>query len=194
MRLSLSVSALAALLCVSAQAQAEISSASEQPALQQSQLAIKDYASTLKSALESAMQNGGPMAAVSVCHTEAPLIGQEMSKKYGVEIHRTSLKPRQTPPQDWEKPILTQFNAEKAVGKPIDEIVWHRAVDVNGERELRLMKAIPTGEVCLTCHGTAVAPALLQKIKSLYPHDQAVGYKLGDIRGAFSVTAPIKHN
>jgi hypothetical protein len=192
MRLSVSVSALATLLCVCVQAQAATPSVSEQHALQQAQLSIKDYAATLKSALETAMKNGGPMAAVAVCHTQAPLIGQEMSKKYGVEIHRTSLKPRQTRPQDWEKPILAQFNAEKAAGKPIDEIVWHQTVDVHGVRELRLMKAIPTGEVCLTCHGTAVAPELMQKIKSLYPHDQAVGYQLGGIRGAFSVTASVE--
>jgi hypothetical protein len=47
------------------------------------------------------------------------------------------------------------------------------------------MKAIPTGAVCLTCHGTEVKPEVLTKIKELYPNDKATGYQEGDIRGAF---------
>jgi hypothetical protein len=70
--------------------------------------------------------------------------------------------------------------------------VWHQALTVDGQPTLRLMKAIPTDEVCLTCHGTHVAPSVLEKIRSLYPHDEAIGYEKGDIRGAFSVTAAIR--
>jgi hypothetical protein len=49
------------------------------------------------------------------------------------------------------------------------------------------MKAIPTGEVCLKCHGTQIAPEVSQVLASLYPEDRATGYKEGDIRGAFVV-------
>lgn len=52
-----------------------------------------------------------------------------------------------------------------------------------------VMKAIGTEEVCLTCHGAAIAPAVLEKIQALYPDDKATGFGLGDIRGAFSVSA-----
>lgn len=163
----------------------------EQATMQKSKAAIQEYATTLKAALQKAMKAGGPMAAIPVCHTEAPKIAQEVGVKYGLDIHRTSLKPRATPPLPWEKTVLEQFEAEKKAGKPIGKIVWHQTVDVDGKQQLRLMKAIPTGEVCLTCHGTHVAPAVLSKIKSLYPHDEATGYQLGDIRGAFSVTASL---
>ncbi|OZB35480.1 MAG: hypothetical protein B7X44_09805 [Halothiobacillus sp. 15-55-196] len=173
-------------LAESAQAQM-----SEQTAMQKSQAAIKEYATTLKAALQTAMKAGGPMAAIPVCHTQAPQIAAQVGKKYDLEIHRTSLKPRAIAPQPWEKTVLEQFEVEKDAGKPIGKIVWHKTVDENGQKELRLMKAIPTGEVCLTCHGTNVAPAVLSKIKSLYPNDEATGYKLGDIRGAFSVTAAL---
>jgi hypothetical protein len=30
------------------------------------------------------------------------------------------------------------------------------------------------------------------RLETLYPHDQAMGYKEGDIRGAFSITQPLK--
>ncbi|MBD3815605.1 MAG: DUF3365 domain-containing protein [Halothiobacillus sp.] len=184
------LSVFAALALSPLAVQADMSE-SEQAAMQKSQAAIKEYATTLKAALQTAMKAGGPMAAIPVCHTQAPQIAAQVGKKYDLEIHRTSLKPRATPPQPWEKTVLEQFEVEKDAGKPIGKIVWHKTVEVDGQKELRLMKAIPTGAVCLTCHGTNVAPAVLSKIKSLYPKDEATGYKLGDIRGAFSVTASL---
>jgi hypothetical protein len=53
------------------------------------------------------------------------------------------------------------------------------------------MKAIPTAAVCLVCHGETVEGALGEKIKALYPQDRATGYRLGDIRGAFTITQPL---
>jgi hypothetical protein len=50
------------------------------------------------------------------------------------------------------------------------------------------MKAIPTGEVCQTCHGVEIAPPVSAKIRELYPQDQAIGFKTGDLRGAFTIT------
>ncbi len=53
------------------------------------------------------------------------------------------------------------------------------------------MKAVPTGKVCLSCHGETVAPEVEQKLAELYPDDKARGYKEGDIRGAFVVVKPL---
>ena len=55
---------------------------------------------------------------------------------------------------------------------------------------VRYMKAIPTGPVCLTCHGEEIAPEVEESLRTAYPHDRALGYGLGDIRGAFSITWP----
>ena len=51
------------------------------------------------------------------------------------------------------------------------------------------MKAIPTDGLCLQCHGTAIPAEVADKLAELYPHDKAVGYREGDIRGAFVVTS-----
>jgi len=114
-----------------------------------------------------------------------------MSEKYGVDIHRTSLKPRATPPVAWEMAVLEGFAQQKADGKPVGELVWKEVVEVDGKPTLRMMKAIGTEEVCLTCHGAAINPAVLEKIQALYPDDKATGFMLGDIRGAFSVNVPL---
>lgn len=182
------VALLTLVMLVPLAAQAE---APEQAALQKSQEAMKEFGMTLKATLQAAMKEGGPMNAIPICHSEAPKIAQQMSEKYGVDIHRTSLKPRATPPVAWEMAVLEGFARQKADGKPVGELVWKEVVEVDGKPTLRMMKAIGTEEVCLTCHGAAINPAVLEKIQALYPDDKATGFMLGDIRGAFSVNVPL---
>ncbi len=49
------------------------------------------------------------------------------------------------------------------------------------------MKAIPIQEPCMLCHGEVLSSAVKEKINDLYPQDQATGYTLGQIRGAFTI-------
>ena len=39
--------------------------------------------------------------------------------------------------------------------------------------------------LCATCHGESVEPALLARIRERYPEDQAVGFRVGELRGLF---------
>ena len=54
--------------------------------------------------------------------------------------------------------------------------------------EFRFMKAQGTETLCLTCHGSELSKDTKAALKQHYPEDQATGYSLGDIRGAFSLT------
>jgi hypothetical protein len=45
---------------------------------------------------------------------------------------------------------------------------------------------------CLKCHGENLDPKVAAKLDALYPHDQARGYKAGDVRGAFTVRQPMQ--
>jgi len=154
--------------------------------------AAQTFGKTLKGELQAAMKAGGPMAAVSVCNERAPEIAAQLSEETGFTLRRTSLKPRATEPTSWERAVLEDFQTRRADGESPKSIEWHEVANVDGERRLRYMKAIGTDGVCLTCHGTNVDPALKAKIDKLYPDDQAVGFEAGDIRGAFSITAPIE--
>ncbi len=49
------------------------------------------------------------------------------------------------------------------------------------------MKAIPLQEGCLGCHGSEIKPAIAAALNEKYPNDQATGYSVGDIRGAFTL-------
>jgi hypothetical protein len=81
---------------------------------------------------------------------------------------------------------MLTFESRKAAGEDIKKMEYSEVV---GD-EFRYMKAIPTNIVCLKCHGSEIDPKVAAKLEKLYPEDKAIGFKQGDIRGAFYVTMP----
>jgi hypothetical protein len=159
--------------------------------IDQSKMAIKDFFGSLKGELVQAMKAGGPVNAIHVCNTRAQLITKEKAQAHGLHLARTSLKVRNpvNAPDAWELATMKQFESRKAAGEPVDQIAKAEVVTgADGKKQFRFMKAIPTGQVCLTCHGDNIAPEVAAKLDELYPEDRARGFKLGDIRGAFTVS------
>lgn len=156
---------------------------------QNSRIAVKALGSELKSILQASMKASGPVDSISVCNIEAPQISNNISKAKGMSVARTSLKYRnqENKPDDWEKSVLEQFEQRKAKGEDVKTMEFSELTEDKGKKVFRYMKAIPTAEVCLKCHGNNVAQPIANKINSLYPDDKATGYNLGDIRGAFSI-------
>jgi len=167
--------------------------ASEQQMIDESRLAIKAFAGQLKSELMAGMKKGGPLQAVDICNTVAEEIAISNSEKYGWEISRTSLKPRnaKNTPDVWETATLNSFEKRKEAGEAISEIDHAVVISSSGKLLFRYMKAIPTKSLCLSCHGEEIAPDLAKKLDQLYPDDKARNFKLGDIRGAFSITREV---
>jgi len=165
--------------------------ADEAAKIDQARAIAKEFGGTLKGELEKAMKAGGPVAAIEVCHSKAPAIAKDLSAKYRAEVHRTSLKPRATAPQDWEREVLADFDARRVSGEDPNAIEFHQVVEIDGKPHLRYMKAIGTMPVCLNCHGTDIKPEVKARLEALYPEDKATGYKAGELRGAFSITAPL---
>jgi hypothetical protein len=169
---------------------APVAGASDNAALvAQANAAVQALAGTLKGELEAAMKTGGPVEAMSICNTKAPAIAEAVSATTGMNISRVSLKNRNPDvgkANDWQIAVLNDFEAKKAAGTAPSDLVYSQVVD----NEFRFMKAIPTGAVCLKCHGTDLSPAVTAKLTELYPSDKATGYKEGDLRGAFVV---VKH-
>lgn len=149
---------------------------------------IKGFFKELKGELMKAKKAGGPIAAVKACNTKAPGIAKNASKN-GWDVARTSLKLRNedNAPDQWELKVLKQFEARKAKGESPEKIAYAEIVSDNGKRTFRMMKAIPTAELCITCHGTKVKPEIINALNKHYPNDKAKGFKVGDIRGAFTL-------
>ena len=159
-----------------------------------SMVAIKALASNLKKSLKSVIKNSGPITAVEYCNIAAFDITDKVSKEKNVLIKRTSLKLRNKNniPAAWEIVVLNNFEKRKISGEGIQSLNYKELyVDDSNKTFFRYMKAIPTGTVCLTCHGSNIKPKLLSKINELYPEDKARDFKLGDIRGAFSIQIAI---
>ncbi len=149
---------------------------------------VKPFMSALKGELKKAMKAGGPARAVSVCKEKAPEIAANLSKEMGWELGRTALRYRNpnNAPDTWERKVLERFEKEKAAGADVKTLEHYEIVEQDGQRVFRYMKAIPTGGICLECHGEQLKPEVAAKLDALYPGDQARGFKPGDIRGAFT--------
>ena len=151
--------------------------------------AVGKLMKTLKPELVNTMKSKGPIAAIEVCNTKAPSMTNSTSEEVGFVIQRTSLKPRITSnaPDEWETRVLNQFEDRKAKGESPKTLEFYEVVENDGKRQMRYMKAIPTSKPCTICHGESIAPPIQAKLKELYPDDQATGFKIGDLRGAFSI-------
>jgi hypothetical protein len=172
-------------LCIGFDESAEVEWASQ---------ATLEYGEALKSELKAAMQAGGPLQAIEVCKTKAPVIDEEVSLANDVNMSRVSTRNRNpgNAPNEWQEKVLDSFESRKLAGEDNNTLTWHEVVQTQSGPEFRFMKAIPTGAICLQCHGSDIAPPVAQKLGELYPADKATGFVMGDLRGAFVVTRALK--
>ena len=145
-------------------------------------------ASTLKSVTQAIAQNG-PVNAVNVCRLIAPNLaaGTNMSSW---QAGRTALRVRnpQNQPDVWERKILEQFQERADQGEPLNQMSHYEIVD----GRFRFMKAISTGEICLTCHGKQIDPEVSRILNRDYSDDQATDFSLGELRGALTLSHPLE--
>lgn len=148
----------------------------------------------LKGELMTAMQAGGPLAAIDTCHLQAQPLTADTGAASGWQVGRTSLRLRNpaNAPDRWEQSVLEDFAARVAAGESpaaLNAQTLTRTAD--GGQEFRYMKAIATQEPCTVCHGTAIAAEIQAKLRELYPDDRATGFSAGELRGAFTLSKRI---
>lgn len=166
----------------------------EDPDLARAKAAAMAFSGQLRSELQAAMAAGGPVAAVEVCHQQAPRIADEVMVEHGVRLGRVALPGRHRNPvqaaADWRLATLQAFQQAVDGGAAAAEQV---AVVHNGLPDgvaLRMMRGIATEPGCLACHGSDIAPEIHQALHARYPDDGATGFAVGDLRGALWVEAP----
>ncbi len=164
-----------------------------QQQLTQFRQTAKNFGKQLKAELKKGMQQGGPVNAISVCHIKAPQISRKLSHDQ-MTLARTSLKYRnpKNKPDAWETKVLQRFDQQNKQNPDVKNLEYYEVVTEENIEYLRYMKAIPTADVCLACHGQSLAPAVIAKLDELYPEDKARGYSQGEIRGAFTFKSRLK--
>jgi hypothetical protein len=150
----------------------------------------------LLTANQKAVAEGGPASAIKVCKELAPQLAGDVSRKQGWKLTRVSLKVRNPmlgTPDAWEQKVLQDFDARAAKGDKPETLEYAEVVKEPAGNYFRYMKAIPVQPGCLTCHGSGeqIPAEVKAELADNYPHDQAIGYAPGQIRGAVSVKRPL---
>lgn len=152
--------------------------------------AIMKMGGTLKAHVKQNMKKGGPVQVAKFCSHEAANIEAQVNKTYkkGISVKRISLKYRNSnnAPTIDEAKVLRTMQADLDANKKLPKMI----VKEVGKNHYKVYKPIFINKgLCLKCHGVAKVrnkPAY-KIVKKEYPHDKAIGYKMGDLRGAFVV-------
>jgi hypothetical protein len=130
---------------------------------------------SLMAELSAALERGTEEA-IGVCAIRAPEIAAELAGS-GVRIGRTSHRlrnPANTQPP-WVEPLLDDYLREESFAEP-------RSVRIDA-RTIGYVEPLYAVRPCLACHGSEVAPAVLDTIEAFYPGDRATGFEEGELRG-----------
>jgi len=162
--------------------------APEDPRLVRSQEIVARFQGELSGRLSEAMAAGGPVHAIEVCSRDAPAIASRLSSESGASVARVALAARNADnaADAWERGILEEFTADIQAGHQEAAVRF----DVAADGSARYMKAIIMQPQCLACHGAVLAPEVESAVLQRYPADQATGFSVGDLRGAFVVRWP----
>ena len=142
----------------------------------------------LSATLLAAVGTDGPVEAIRVCSIEASPIAARISEQAGASVGRTALRlrnPDNAPDED-ARTVLTMFERDLAAGATAPP----QHFEARPDGSARYMSAIVTQPLCLTCHGSEIAPEVAAEIARHYPEDQATGFAAGDLRGAFLIEWP----
>lgn len=158
--------------------------------LDHSRAIADDFQQQLGGRLKSAMAAGGPVAAIEVCAEVAPEIAARASADAGARVGRTALRvrnPDNAPDPDAAE-VLQAFAERVAAGESMP--IEHLGTAPDGAT--RYLRAIVLQPLCATCHGASLAPAVADAVEARYPRDQAVGFEVGELRGAFVIDWPVE--
>jgi hypothetical protein len=150
----------------------------------------------LKGALVKEIQKSGPAGAISVCKELAPKLVSDISMEKGWKVTRVSLKPRNPllgTADAWEQMVLKDFETRLGKGEAPGNLEVSEIVREPQGNYYRYMKALVIQSECLMCHGSpeTIPSNIKKKLAAEYPHDKAIGYSAGQVRGAVSIKKPL---
>lgn len=142
----------------------------------------------LGAALLTSLGTDGPVEAIAVCSVEASPIAARLSGQAGAVVGRTALRIRnpENAPDNAAREVMMAFARELAAGATAPP----EHFEMRPDGSARYMSAIVTQPLCVTCHGSEIAPEVATAIAEHYPADQATGFAVGNLRGAFIVEWP----
>jgi hypothetical protein len=147
----------------------------------------------LSTNLARALGAGGITNALSYCSERAYPLTALVAETNQVRLQRFTHRPRNPGNEvsSAELGILREFQLALGRGEKPSPVVRAGANDAVVFYS-PIMLANP---LCLQCHGavgTDIQPATAALLATLYPRDQATGFKLGDLRGLWRIEMPAR--
>lgn len=141
---------------------------------------------TLRNSLISAISSHGVDGAISFCNENAYPITDIYADS--VVIRRTSLRVRNSSNKPDSLELVTLKDMEGLMQS--SKMPSARVVRQQSRGEIHYFKPIILQAMCMNCHGTPgtqIQKLTQTKITELYPDDQAVNFKEGDLRGIWHI-------
>jgi hypothetical protein len=182
---------IAALLAQAGWMQAAVAQTAEPAWVAEARGVAQAVPPRLLAVLMAEIAKSGNDGAIAACRDQAPALARAASAESGWAIRRVSLRNRnpKAVPDAWERAALEDFDRRAAAQEPAVGLERAELTREEGKVMQRYMRALPTAELCLGCHGTPerVSPAVTARLQELYPEDRALGYRVGEIRGAITL-------
>lgn len=154
---------------------------------------IKMLGKTLKTHLQTEMKSDKTaLKALNFCTTKADELTQEINSKLpeGVSVRRTALKTR----TDENKPDTLDIAIMESIIADMNKsnVDLSKPLMVETVSSHRVYKPLYVVPACMKCHGNekSINPDVQKAIAKTYPNDQAVNFKLGDLRGVIVAEMP----
>lgn len=147
------------------------------------------FKSTLVASLSQAIDEQGYAGAISFCSVNAGHLTDSIANAKHVHIQRVSHKPRNknNAANNTEIELIKQFiessKTESAAVQPV--------VVADKDQNIFYAPIFISSPLCLNCHGNAeteILPEVYEIIKTTYPEDEAIGFKLKDLRGLLKIS------
>lgn len=169
-----------------------------QLALERGRAIASETFGLLSSNLLAAIQSGGVSNALPFCSLAASPLTAGMASKHGVTLRRVTHKPRHPTAranatelaviQSFQSALTASASVYNASNPPPPLVT-----NLGPGRAAFFAPIILNRELCLKCHGEPgkdIQTTDLDVIRRLYPADEATGFRLGDLRGAWRIDFP----
>jgi hypothetical protein len=173
-------------------APAPLTSAQQQAVLTRGKAIAAETFGLLSTNLQNAIVSGGVSNALPYCSLAASPLTASMAERHGVQLRRITHRPRNAAARATtdELAILEGFRASLTASNPPAPFVTNL---VPGQATF-FAPIVLSNALCLNCHGIPeqdIHAPNLAVIRQLYPQDEATGFRLGELRGAWRIDFPL---
>jgi len=170
---------------------APLTAAQVEKATKRGRAIVEETFGLLSTNLQTALVSGGVSNALPFCSLAASPLTASMAQKHGVSLRRFTHKPRN--PSGMADTVELGFLEHFRKGLAFTNTIPPMVASVEPGVVTFFAPIVLNNPMCLNCHGEPdkdIKPENLAIIRRLYPQDQATGFQLGELRGAWRIDFP----